>query len=60
MLFGKTMGKHRRFDMGFLGISQTAAKLVKRCVSTKFVYIKNHKISFSQTHNLEVPGLSPS
>ena len=50
MLFGKTMGKHRRFDMGFLGISQTAAKLVKRCVSTKFVYIKNHKISFSQTH----------
>ena len=25
----------------------------------KFIAIKNHKISFSQTHNLEVPGSSP-
>ena len=26
----------------------------------KFIAIKNHKISFSQTHNLEVLGSSPS
>ena len=25
----------------------------------KFIAIKNHKISFSQTHNLEVLGSSP-
>lgn len=25
----------------------------------KFIAIKKHKISFSQTHNLEVPGSSP-
>ena len=25
----------------------------------KFIAIKNHKISFSQTHNLEVIGSSP-
>lgn len=46
--------------MGFIGISQTATKVANRCVSTKFINIKNHKISFSQTHNLEVLGLSPS
>ena len=46
--------------MGFLGISKTAAKLAKRCVSTKFINIKNYKISISQTHNLEVLGSSPS
>ena len=26
----------------------------------KFIAIKNHKISFSQTHNLEVAGSNPA
>ncbi len=54
------MGKQRRFDTGFYGISLTAAKLLTIWLSIKVYILKNHKISFWWTHNLEVLGSSPS
>ena len=54
------MGKQRRFDTGFYGISLTIAKLLTIWLSTKVYILQNHKISFWWTHNLEVLGSSPS